>query len=410
MLPLILVLWWAGQSSFDTLFRSGLAALQENQLATARAQLEAASKLKPDNPHVWLALGHTYHKLHKAGAAESAIGKAASLAGNDPTALKGLAFFYSETGNYEKAAEFSARLARLAPEDAGAAVRAAEFYLKSRRPEPAIDLLNRALQKEDRADLRAMLATAYEIEQRPKQAAEQMEHAIRLNRYEEDYYFRAARAYMMAGNAPATVQVVEAGKTIFARSAQLELMLGIAYYALERYSEAIDIFLNAIGMDPTVEQPYIFIGRTMDHAPSRLPQILAAFQSLAENVPDNYRSNYLYGKALLMSGDDDDKAVALLRKSVSLKADDWESHLELAKALEQKGDLEGAVPELRRAIELNPKSSAAHFRLGRIYDRMGKPEEAKREYAIQTQLIDEEESAPRHSGRLKQGEGMPVKP
>jgi Flp pilus assembly protein TadD len=410
MAVLLLLLLWAGPSSFEALFRSGLVALQQNQLAAAQAQLEAAAKLKPDSPQVWLALGQTYHKLDKAGAAESAIGKAASLAGNDPTALKGLALFYSETGDYGKAAEFSARLARLTPEDARAATVAADLYLKAHRPEPAIDLVSRTLQKEDRADLRALLATAYEMEQRPKEAAEQMEHAIRLNRFEEDYYFRAARAYMMAGNAPATVQVVEAGKKIFARSAQLELMLGIAYYALERYSEAIDTFLNAIGMDPTVEQPYIFIGRTMDHAPSRLPQILAAFQSLAENAPDNYRSNYLYGKALLMNGDDDDKAVALLRKSVSLKADDWESHLELAKALEQKGDLEGAVPEVRRAIELNPKSPEAHFRLGRIYDRMGKPEEAKREYAIQTQLIDEEESAPRHSGRLKQGEGMPVKP
>jgi tetratricopeptide (TPR) repeat protein len=410
MLPLFLLLLWAGQSSFETLFRSGLAALQQNQLATAQAQLEAAAKLKPDSPEVWLALAHTYHKLDKAGAAESAIGKAASLAGNDPAALKGLALYHSEAGNYEQAAEFSARFARLTPEDASAAARAAELYLKARRPEPAINLVNRALQIEDRADLRALLAAAYEIDQRPNDAAEQMEHAIRLNRYEEDYYFRAARDYLIAGKAPMAVRVVEAGKKIFARSAQLELILGIAYYALERYSDALDTFLNAIRMDPTVEQPYIFIARTMDHTPSRLPRILAAFKSAADNDPENYRSNYLYGKALLMSGDDDDKAEALLRKSISLKADYWESHLELAKALEQKGDLESAVPELRRAIELNPKSSEAHFRLGRVYDRVGKPEEAKKEYAIQTQLIDAEESGPRHSGRLKQGEGMPAKP
>ena len=410
MLPLCLLLLWAGQSSFETLFRSGLAALQDNQLATAQTQLEAASKLKPDNPHVWLALAHTYYKLDQAGAAESAIGKAASLAGNDATALKGLAFFYSETGHYEQAAEFSARLARLTPQDAGAAARAAELYLRARKPEPAIDLVNRALQIEDRAELRALLATAYEIAQQPNQAAEQLEHAIRLNRYEEDYYFRAARDYLVAGKAPETVRVVEAGKKIFARSAQLELILGIAYYALERYVEALDTFLNAIGIDPTVEQPYIFIARTMDHTPSRLPQILAAFKALADHDPDNYRSNYLYGKALLMSGDEDDKAEALLRKSISLKADYWESHLELAKALEQKGDLEGALPELRRAIELNPKSAEAHFRLGRVHDRMGKPEDAMKEYAIQTQLIDAEESAPRHSGKLKQSEAMPAKP
>jgi Flp pilus assembly protein TadD len=401
LLPLCLLLLWAGQTSFETLFRSGLAALQDNQVATAQAQLEAASKLKPDNPHVWLALAHTYHKLDKAAAAESAIGKAASLAGNDPTVLKGLALFYSETGQYEQAAEFSERLARLAPQDAGAMARAAELYLKARRPEPAIDLANRALQIEDRADLRALLATAYEIAQRPNQAAEQMERAIHLNRYEEDYYSRAARDYLLAGKAPETVRVVESGKKIFARSAQLELILGIAYYALERYAEALDTFLNAIAIDPTVEQPYLFIARTMDHTPSRLPQILAAFKALAGHDPDNYRSNYLYGKALLMSGDDDNKAEALLRKSISLKGDSWESRLELAKALGQKADLEGARLELRRAIELNPKSAEAHFRLGRVYDRMGQPEDAKKEYAIQTQLIDAEESAPRHSGTLK---------
>jgi len=410
MLPLILVLLWAGQPSFETLLRSGLVALRESHLAAAQTQLEEASKLKPDNPQVWLALAQTYHRLNKARAAESAIGKAASLAGTEPAALQGLALFYSETGNYEKAAEFSARLAGLTPEDAGAAARAAELYLKARRPEPAIDLVNRALEKEDRADLRALLAIAYEIEQRPNAAAEQMERAIRLNRYEEGYYFRAARAYLMAGNAPAAIRVVEAGKKIFAHSAQLELILGIAYYALERYAEAVDTFLSAISMDPTVEQPYIFIARTMDHTPSRLPQILAAFKAAADHDPDNYQTNYLYGKALLASGDDDDKALALLRKSVSLKADYSESHLELAKALEQKGDLEGAVPELRRAIELNPKSSEAHFRLGRVYDRLGKPEEAKKEYAIQAQLIDEVESAPRRAGRLKQGESPQVKP
>ncbi len=410
MLPVFLLLLWAGQPSFETLFRSGLAALQQNQLAAAQAQLESAAKLKPDSPQVWLALAHTYHKLDQAAAAESAVGKAVSLASNDPAALQGLALYYSETGSFERAADFAAQVARLRPHDAGAAASAAELYLKARKPEPAIDLASRAIQVEDRAELRSLLAAAYETAQRPNEAARELEHAILLNRYEEDYYSRAARDYLIAGKAPAAVRTVEAGKQIFARSAQLELILGIAYYALERYTEALDAFLNAIGMDPTVEQPYIFIARTMDHTPSRLPRILSAFQALAANDPDNYLSNYLYGKALLMSADDDTKAEALLRKSISLKADYWESHLEMAKALEQKGDVDGARPELQRAIELNPKSAEAHFRLGRVYDRMGKPEEAAKEYAIQTQLIDAEESGPRHSGRLKQDEGLPAKP
>jgi len=407
MLALFFLLFLSGQPAFENLLRSGLAALQENHLASAQSDLEAAAKLKPDNPEVWLALAHTYHRLNRKAATESAIAKAASLAGNDPTALKGLALFYSETGNLAQAAEFSARLARLTPDDPDALIRAAGLYLKINQPAPAIDLLNHAIRKQDRAAARALLATAYEIEQRPNEAAEQLARAIALDRYEEDYYFRAARDDLVAGKPPAAVQMVEAGKKIFASSAQLELILGVAYYALERYADAVDTFLNAIRMDPAVEQPYTFIARTMDHTPSRLPQILAAFQALAAKAPDDYLSNYLYGKALLSSGDDDDKALALLRKSVSLKPDYWESRLELGKALEQQGELANALPELRRAIQLNPKSAEAHFRLGRLYDRMGQPEEARKEYAIQTQLIDALESAPRHAGRLSPGEAVP---
>src|ERR1039457_5984920 len=113
MAVLLLLLIWAGPSSFEALFRSGLVALQQNQLAAAQAQLEAAAKLKPDSPQVWLALAQTYHKLDKAGAAEAAIGKAASLAGNDPTARKGRSRGYSETCEDGKAADGSSRGARL---------------------------------------------------------------------------------------------------------------------------------------------------------------------------------------------------------------------------------------------------------------------------------------------------------
>lgn len=403
MLALVLFLFWADPASFESLLRSGLLALNQNQLSTARTQLEAASKLKPASPEVWLALAQTYRKLKQNSSAESAIRKAEARAGNNAVALHGLAFFHSEVGHYGKAAAFEARYADLAPQDASAAPRAVSLYLQAQKPEAAIELANKALQKEDRAELRFLLGKAYELEKQPAKAAEQMRRAATLNPYEEDYYFQSARQYAIAGNSPAAIEVIEAGKKVFAKSPQLELMLGVAYYAIQQYPQAMDAFLRTIRLDPTVEQPYVFIARTMDHAPSRLPEIQDAFKALAERAPNNYLSNYLYGKALLISGDDDEKAEALLRKSVSLNGGYWESHLELGKALEQKGELEPAARELRKAIELNPKSSAAHFHLGRVYDLMGKPGEAKAEYAIQEKLIDEEESGPFHnSGSMKQ--------
>ncbi len=160
----------------------------------------------------------------------------------------------------------------------------------------------------------------------------------------------------MDRNPIVAIHTEEDGKKIFAKSPQLELLLGIAYYALEEYTKAVDTFLNAMRMDPAMEQPYAFLARTLEHAPSRLPEILAAFKALGAKTPDNYRSSYFYGKAHLLNGDDE-HAETLLRKSVGLNGGYWESRLELAKALEQTGDLAGALAEFRKAIELNPTTS-----------------------------------------------------
>ncbi len=70
--------------------------------------MEAASKLKPNDPQVWLALAQTYRKLKREPAAEAAIGKAEALAGNNALSLHALAYLHSEAGNFGKAASFEA--------------------------------------------------------------------------------------------------------------------------------------------------------------------------------------------------------------------------------------------------------------------------------------------------------------
>ena len=54
---------FAGQ--FETAFRAGLVALNENNLGVAESQLQTASRLEPKDARVWLALAQTYRKLHK---------------------------------------------------------------------------------------------------------------------------------------------------------------------------------------------------------------------------------------------------------------------------------------------------------------------------------------------------------
>jgi tetratricopeptide (TPR) repeat protein len=313
MLWLLLVLF-AGQ--FETSFKAGLIALNENNLPAAESHLEAASQLQPRNAQVWLALAQTYWKLHKLPAAEAAAAKAGALA-NDSITRQALLTYYKEAGNSAK----------------------------------SIELLR---------------------------------ESIRRNPFDENEYFELAQIYLKLENFAAALETLDAGRKNFDKSAQLELATGVALYGLRRFPEAIDAFLKTIRLDSAVDQPYVFLGRMVDQAEDRLPKMIEVFSALAKAAPDHYMSNFLLGKALMLT--DAGRAEGLLRKSIAENDRYWESHFELGLILEQERKFEEAARELRRSIELNPGDPVPHYRLARIYDRLGKTDEARAERAVHAKL------------------------
>ena len=389
MPALWLLLLLAQSPTFETALRAGLEALQHNDLASARVSLESAARMQPDQPQVWLALAQTYWKLHESNLAGSAAETAERLALRNPVVLKALSLFYSESGHYEKAAECAAGYASKTHDDPGAYARAIQLYLQAGQPKPAIDLARAALAAENRADVRYLLGKGYEMNGQPEESVREMRAAIQLNPYEETYYFELARNLLKHNNAPEAIQVLEDSKKVFSRSAQLELTLGVAYYSMRRFSDAVDAFLRVIRIDPGVEQPYIFLGRMLDQTAAKLPDVTAAFAALAKANQKNYTADFLYGKALAFGGQRDE-AEAWLRKSVAESDEFWESHFELGGVLEGKRDFAGAAREFRRAAELNPKNPGVHYRLARVYDRLGKSEEAKAEHTLHEKLTEEE--------------------
>jgi tetratricopeptide (TPR) repeat protein len=111
------VFFLAGQ--FDTTFRDGLIALNENNLPVAESRLESASQLEPRNPRVWVALAQTYWKQHKLAQAESAVHNAEKFAAGDAVVRRTIDLFYTEDYYFEiaqlhlKQQEFAAALETL---------------------------------------------------------------------------------------------------------------------------------------------------------------------------------------------------------------------------------------------------------------------------------------------------------
>lgn len=314
-----LLLLFASPESFDQLLRAGLASLNTNNLPAAQSQLEAATKADPRRAQAWVALAQTYFKLKKPQLANSAALKAESLAPGDPVIIHGLAFYYSETGNFDKVV---------------------------------------ALWQE----------------------------ALRMRPYEETYYFELAQQLLRMQKFETALATIEKGVKLFDKSAQLELARGVALYGLRRFPDAIDSFLRTIRLAPEVDQPYIFLGRMLDVAEDRTPVITQVLAAYAQSQPDRYISSFLYAKALAASGGNADQIESLLRKSIALRNDFWESHFELGLALERKRSFDEAAKELERSVELNPNEPVPHYRLARIYDRLGKTSEANQQREIHARL------------------------
>ncbi|MGO4884088.1 MAG: tetratricopeptide repeat protein [Bryobacteraceae bacterium] len=383
---IVILLLWANPSSFDNALRAGLEALQKNNLPVARAKLEEASKIQPRNPNVLLGLAQTYWRLGLADLAREAAASAQSADADNPVVLHGLAYFYSETGDPAKAAPLEARYAAKTPGDPDAYPRAAGLYLQAAQPAAAIALARQALLNDDRAAVHAVLSQAYEMDRQPEKAAAEMRTAIQLNAYEESYYFDLGRLYLRHNNPVAAVQIFQDGEKIFARSAQLELALGVAYYGLRRFTDAADCFLRTIQFAPQVEQPYIFLGRMLDQVEDRLPQITAADAAFLKAQPNSYLANFEYAKALSAAAGEPRRIEELLRESIKQNGKFWESHYELALLLERRRIFEEAAGEYGRAIDLNSENADLHYHLARVYERLGNKTAAATEHAAHERL------------------------
>jgi tetratricopeptide (TPR) repeat protein len=330
VLPALLLLF-AASTAFDDSLRAGLLALQRGDLASASANLEAASKLAPRDGRAWVGLSQTYWRLHRDADAENAAAKAAAVAPDDAAVLQGLSIYYAETSQTLKAAQAAAKYAAKVPGIADARERAIGLYFEAATP-----LLN---------------------QQKFAQAA----------------------------------VILKEGAARLPKSAQLELALGVADYGLRRFDDAADAFLRTIEIAPETEQPYTFLGRILDQIPSRLPQVTQRFADYESAHPASAAGYLLHAKGLDAQSLDAQISLRLLQKSIAINDGDASAHFEMGTVLDRLQRFADAAAEFQRTAELAPSDAAAHYRLARDYDRIGKHDAAMAEREKHAQLVKAQE-------------------
>ena len=358
---------------------------------------QARDATPPKTASGWLDLAQAQAKQGNREAALEAARKAEALGGEDPAILQALANFYATAGaDPAKAAALGYRYAERMPEDRTAWRRLAQFCLSTGQSERAIEAAKKGSKNDNSAELHGILGTAYQQIQDWKHAETELTEALRLAPYDEARHFQLAQLYLLQQDFVSAVRVLENARKIFDKSAQIELAMGVAWYGQREFPKAVDQFLKTIRLAPDVPQPYAFLGRILEHAGDRMPEVAARFAEYVARHPQDPLGHVLRAKAIIIqlppSGypEEAQRALGLLEQALKLKEDDAEAHLLMGTLLERKGDFAAAAAHLERSIALNAKDPAPHYRLARVYARLGRPEDSRRERELHEKLSNEE--------------------
>jgi tetratricopeptide (TPR) repeat protein len=353
-------MWWlvsalllAPQSAPPNPYRDAGAALASGDLARAQASLEDLTVKDPGNGRAWMLLAQTYARRKNVAAALAAASKSETLGTQDAEVFQGLVFLFTNLQpDLKRAADLEAHYAELQPSDKDAWRRVAKMYLEAREYDRAIV-----------AGTRGLAAAPYD----------------------ENAHFLLIQMYLEHQDFDHATEAIANARKVFARSPQIELAAGVCAYGLRHFDEALEQFLKTIDLAPDVPQPYQFLGRMLDHAGERMPEVTKRFREFHARHPDDSDACVLYAKVLMAGLDpggfppEAEQAMRLLEHGRSIDGNQAETHYQIGCLLERKRDFAGAASELERSVALDPREPFAHFHLARVYERLGRKQDAARE-------------------------------
>lgn len=389
----------AAEPTVEQRMRDGLIALQRGDSVQAVSQLEAAVSISPEDFRPWMALAQARRMAADAYGAEEAINQALEHAPQTPQTAHAFALYFAEGGEFERAGEFEARLARAAPEAPGVFLRTASWYLQGGKPAEGAQFARSGLERAESAELFDVLGKALAEMGELDEAEKALRSAIRLDPYDEERRYNLGYLFLQAAQFDEAVAAFQEGREVFDKSPRLELGIGVARFAQRRFDTAMDAFLLVSRLAPGLEQPHYFLSRSLEHASDRIAEVRQRFDAFSAARPDHYLGPFLQAKGLLASlgpARDAEKlaeAESLLRASIERRDNYWESHFELGVVLDRLRRFEEARDSLLRAIEISPASATPHYRLARVYARLGQPDLAAEETKLHEELVAEQRTA-----------------
>lgn len=392
----------------------GMADAQLKDLDSSIKEFEKARALDPSDPQTCFNLGLLFRQRGESDKAVDMYRRGLALSPDDAPANQNYGLLLIEKGRYREAVQPLARLKGMAPSELSVRVALIEAYLKGgmteqgekeinefldpavsspdgqlelakvlvedRQPDAARRVLEHVVEvAPDLAEAHEYLGAVFLNQNKYEEATRELGRAVQLSPDSAEYSMRLAEALLLWQHDRVALEFLTAVKDKFGSLPEYQYKVGLAYYGLHQYPQAIEQLEAIARRQPSLDRVHFFLGNSYQ-ATGDLERAEAAYRrAIALNAKDASYYSALGQLLLKRSDSGTEEAIEDLRRALALNPADAKSQQELALCYEKQAKYTEAERLLSQAVEEQPDLLSAHVALARVYYREKKKEQGDRE-------------------------------
>jgi len=340
----------------------GLIELAERQFTQAEVHLQKAAGLAPRDIAIRVALLQAQLGAKRFPAAKETASRILATAPSPAEALQMIGALQAQAGDYIEAIRNLERARSLAPDSYEVRYNLGLAYQRSGDAGQAMGVLEPLARKNSSAELANLLGSVYEGNGRYLDAVKSFQRAAESEPANEDYRFDYTWELLEHRSFEPARLVAEPAVHDFPSSMRMKLALGVAWFGLQRFREAQELFVATAKQFPDSDLPLYYVTLAPDTSEVAIPETKALLTAQHGRFPQRFLPLYLLGHVELRDGHAK-LAVEFLQESVRLQKNHAPAHYELGRAYAELRQFPEAIAQYEASVRLQPDLAEAWYRL-----------------------------------------------
>jgi tetratricopeptide (TPR) repeat protein len=293
--------------------------------------------------------------------------------------------YYVKQNEFAAAIPYLEKARQLNPTDYANSYDLALTYLQVKSISKSRRLVTGLIEQHDSAELHNLLADIEEADGHVDEAAHQYELAARMDPTEKNLFDLGSDLLNHKGFKPA-LTVFDFGVKRYPQSAKLRVGLGVSYYSVGQYDNAVQTLCQAVDLDPQDTKALNFLGKMNDISPQYGDEVTKRLAGFVRLYPKNAAAQFYYGLSLrkrnaAQSAANDREAETYLARAIEIQPDFTDAHFELGVLYQDLQEDHRAIAQFEIATKQRPDFLQAHYRLAQLYKKTGNTALARKEFS-----------------------------